>query len=49
MQLLSGGATRKLEAADAGLPSGSTGELARERVVLVDVPEGAVIGRVDVH
>jgi hypothetical protein len=39
-------AAGELEAGDAGLPAGGGGCLAGGGVVLVDVPEGAVVGRV---
>ena len=42
-------AARKFEAADPGLPAYCAGSLAGGGVVLVDVPERAVIGRVDIH
>src|SRR5437867_12934921 len=40
-------ATRQLEAADAGLPACCAGNLAGERVVLVYVPERAVVSGID--
>src|SRR5215472_2600766 len=44
-----GRAARQLETADSCLPSRGAGNLTSERVVLVDVPERAVIGGIDSH
>jgi hypothetical protein len=37
------------EAADPGLPACGTGKLAGECVVLIHVPERAVLGGIDIH
>ena len=42
-------AARQLKAGNTGLPACGTGSLSDGGVVLVHLPEGAVIDRVDVH
>src|SRR5262249_11936703 len=47
--LVAGRATGDLDAPDACLPAGRRAVLPRQRVVLVDVPERAVVGGIDVQ
>ena len=42
-------AARELKAADAGLPACCAGILARECVVLIHIPERAVVSGIDIH
>src|SRR5258708_571356 len=49
LNLLASRAVRELEAGDAGLPTCCTGELASYCVVLIHVPERAVVRGIDIH
>ena len=41
--------TRQFETADSSLPTGRAGILASQCVVLIDVPERAIVGGIDSH
>ena len=47
--LLSRRAARQLETGNARLPAGCAGLLASQRIVLIDVPERAVVNRIDIQ
>src|SRR5467141_2860028 len=49
LYLLAPRAVRELEACDAGLPTCCTGKLASYCVVLIHVPERAVVRGIDIH
>src|SRR2546427_7257696 len=42
-------ASGQLEAGDAGLPWPSIARSSADLVILVDIPEGAVVRRIDIH